>query len=112
MKALPWIVAAAGIGAAAYFIATAPGPQWEAQNPTGSDAVEGAASSTANWGTKTRMRGAGGKFVGKAKQAIGDLTGNDRLASEGAGDELAGSAADAVGNLAQAAGQTIHDLNR
>ena len=108
MKALPWILAAAGLGAAAYFIANAPGPE----HATGSDAVEDAARSTANWGSKTRVRGTGGKFVGKAKQAIGNLTGKDDLAAEGAGDQAAGSAAGAVGKIAQAAGETLHNLNR
>lgn len=108
MKTIPWIIAAAGIGAAAYFISTAPEPQYA----TGSDAVEDAAGSTANWGSKTRLRGAGGKFVGKAKKAVGNLTGNDGLAAEGAAQEAAGSAAGAVGKVAQAAGQILHDLNR
>jgi uncharacterized protein YjbJ (UPF0337 family) len=108
MKAIPWIIAAAGIGAAAYFISTAPAPEYA----TGSDTIEDAANATGNWGSKTRMRGAGGKFIGKAKQAVGNITGNDRLAAEGAGEHAAGSAANAVGEVAQAAGQTLHDLNR
>jgi uncharacterized protein YjbJ (UPF0337 family) len=108
MKALPWIIAAAGIGAAAYVLRNTPGPQYA----TGSDTVEDAAHSTANWGSKTRVRGAGGKFIGKAKQGLGNLTGNDRLASEGVDDQIAGGVADAAGKVAEAAGQTLHDLNR
>jgi uncharacterized protein YjbJ (UPF0337 family) len=108
MKALPWIIAAAAIGAAAYVLSTNPGLQYA----TGSDNVEDAARSTSNWGTKTRLRGAGGKFVGKAKQAVGNLTGDDQLTGEGIGDQIAGGVAKAAGQVAQAAGETLHDLNR
>ena len=108
MKALPWIIAAAGIAGAAYVLSNTPGPQYA----TGSDSVEDAARSTSNWGSKTRLRGAGGKFVGKAKQGLGNLTGDDQLASEGVGDQIAGGVAKAAGEVAQAAGQAIHDLNR
>ncbi len=108
MKALPWIIAAAGIGAAAYVLANTPGPQ----AATGSDDVESAARSTSQWGSKTRVRGAGGQFLGKAKEGLGNITGNEQMANEGVGDQVAGSVKDAVGEVAQAAGKTLHDLNR
>jgi uncharacterized protein YjbJ (UPF0337 family) len=108
MKSFPWIIAAAGIAAAAYILYNTPGPQYA----TGNDDIEGAARSTSQWGSKTRLRGAGGKFVGKAKQAFGNATGNPDLADEGVLDQVAGSAKDAVGAVAQAAGQTLHDFNR
>jgi uncharacterized protein YjbJ (UPF0337 family) len=108
MKSLPWIIALAGLGAAAYVILNTPRPEYA----TGSDTIEGAATDTSHWGSKTRLRGAGGKFVGKAKQAFGNATGNPDLADEGAGQEIAGAVKDGAGALAQAAGQAIHDLNR
>jgi len=108
MKALPWIIALAGLGAAAYVILNTPGPEYA----TGSDTIEGAARGTSQWGSKSRIRGAGGKFVGKAKEAFGNATGNPDLADEGVGDQIVGSVKDAAGSVAQAAGQAIHDLNR
>jgi uncharacterized protein YjbJ (UPF0337 family) len=53
-----------------------------------------------------------GKFVGKAKEVFGNATGNQDLANEGVGDQVIGAVKDAAGSVAQAAGQTLHDLNR
>jgi uncharacterized protein YjbJ (UPF0337 family) len=108
MKALPWLLAIVGVGAAAYVVLNTPGPEYA----TGSDSIEGAARDTSTWGSKNRLRGAGGKFVGKAKQAIGNATGNADLADEGVFDQVAGSVKDAAGSVAQAAGQTLHEFNR
>ena len=108
MKALPWIIALAGLGAAVYVLANTPGPEYA----TGSDSIEDAARGTSQWGSKNRLRGAGGKFVGKAKEAFGNATGNPDLADEGTGDQIIGSVKDAAGSVAQAAGQAIHELNR
>jgi uncharacterized protein YjbJ (UPF0337 family) len=108
MKSLPWIIAAAGFGAAIYVLMNTPGPKYA----TGSDTVEDAALRTSTFGSKTRIRGAGGKFVGKAKEVFGNATGNPDLADEGVGDQVIGSVKDAAGAVAQAAGQAIHDLNR
>jgi len=108
MKNLPWFLAALGLGITAYVIAKTPGPQYA----TGSDSVEGAARDTPQWGSKTRVRGAGGKFVGKLKEGVGRATGDPDLADEGVGDQIVGSLKNAAGQVAQAAGQTIHDLNR
>jgi uncharacterized protein YjbJ (UPF0337 family) len=108
MKALPWIIAIVGVGAAAYVVLNTPGPEYA----TGNDDIEGAARSTSQWGSKSRLRGAGGKFVGKAKEAFGNATGNPDLADEGVGDQIVGSVKDAVGSVAQAAGQTLHEFNR
>ena len=108
MKSLPWIIALAGLGAAAYVLLNTPGPEYA----TGSDTVESAARGTSQWGSKNRLRGAGGKFVGKAKEAFGNATGDPNLADEGVGDQIVGSVKDAAGSVAQAAGQAIHDLNR
>jgi uncharacterized protein YjbJ (UPF0337 family) len=108
MKNLPWLFAALGLGVAAYAIAKTPGPQYA----TGSDTLEGAARDTSQWGSKARVRGAGGKFVGKMKEGFGRATGNPDLADEGVADQIAGSLKNAAGQVAEAAGQTIHELNR
>jgi uncharacterized protein YjbJ (UPF0337 family) len=108
MKALPWILAGTALGVAAYIVINTPGPEYA----TGNDTLEAAARRTAQAGSKARIRGVGGKFVGKAKEAFGNATGNPDLADEGVGDQVIGSLKDAAGSVAQAAGQTLHDLNR
>jgi uncharacterized protein YjbJ (UPF0337 family) len=108
MKTLPWIIAAVGIGAAAYVLANTPGPEYA----TGNDSIEGAARNTSQWGSKKRMSGTGTRLAGKLKEGFGNVTGNQDLADEGLGDQVAGSVKDAAGAVAQAAGQTLHDFNR
>ena len=106
---LPVIIAAATAAAiAAYIILNEPGPEYA----TGSDAVERGARNTSQWGSKNRITGTAGNLVGKLKEGVGNLTGNQDLADEGAGDQVIGAVKDAAGSGAQAAGQTLHDLNR
>ena len=105
MKTFLWLAGGLGVGLAAYLILT--GPEYA----TGSDTVEGAAQKAAGWGTKQRVQGAGAGLVGKVKEGLGNLTGNDDLAGRGQGDQIAGKVKDAAGQVAQAAGQTLHDLN-
>ncbi|HVG26304.1 MAG TPA: CsbD family protein [Acidobacteriaceae bacterium] len=108
MKTLVWLSAGVGLGLAAYLIFNAPTPQYA----TGSEDVEDAAGSAAGWGTRQSASGVGNNVLGRVKEGLGNLTGNDRLANEGLGDQVAGSAQQTVGKFAQAAGQTLHDLNR
>ncbi len=108
MKNLPWFIAAIGLGLAVWVINSTPAPQYA----TGSDALEDAANKASNWGSKQRVRGTGGRFVGKVKQGVASLTGDPNLSDEGTGQEAAGTVTEAIGKVAQAAGQTIHDLNR
>jgi uncharacterized protein YjbJ (UPF0337 family) len=109
MTMKPWIWFSTGIGLslAAFLILTSPGPQ----AATGSDDVERAARKAAGWGAKQRVSGAGTGVMGKLKEGLGNLTGNDELAGEGIGDQVAGGLKKAAGEVAQAAGQTLHDLN-
>ena len=44
---------------------------------------------------------------GRVKQAVGDLTGNDRLKAEGEVDETVGKAKTAVGRVQKKAGAAI-----
>jgi uncharacterized protein YjbJ (UPF0337 family) len=108
MKALPWFLAAVGIGVAAYVVMNTPGPEYA----TGSDTLEGAARGTSRWGSKSRLTGTGTNLVGKLKEGFGNATGNQDLADQGVVDQVAGSVKDAAGAVAQAAGQTLHDFNR
>ena len=108
MKSLPWILAAVGLGVAAYVVMNTPGPEYA----TGNDSIEDAARRTSAWGSKSRITGVGTHLGGKLKEGIGNLTGNPDLANEGVVDQVAGSVKDAAGSVAQAAGETIHELNR
>jgi uncharacterized protein YjbJ (UPF0337 family) len=105
---LPWILAGIGIGFAAYVLLNARGPEYA----TGSDTLEDAARGTSKWGSKKRISGGGESLIGKAKEGIGNLVGSDDLANEGIIDQAAGAVKDTAGQVAQAAGQTLHDLNR
>ena len=108
MKTFAWIVAGIGVGIAAYVVLNQPGPQYA----TGNDDVEEAAGRTTLWGSKHRLYGTGGDLAGKLKEGIGRITGDDQLADEGVADQVVGAVKDTAGRVAQAAGQTIHDLNR
>jgi uncharacterized protein YjbJ (UPF0337 family) len=108
MKTLPWIIAGAGAAAAIYILLNMPGPEYA----TGSDTMEDAARGTSKWGSKSRLSGAGGNLVGRVKEGFGRATGDADLMDEGAGDQVVGSLKNAAGKVAQAAGQTLHELNR
>ncbi len=108
MKALSWILAAAGISVVVYLIVNAPSAQYASGDPD----VEDAANKTSAWGSRQRVTGTGGSLLGKAKQGLGDLTGNDQLAGEGVVDETVGTVKDAAGQAAHAVSDTLHDLNR
>jgi uncharacterized protein YjbJ (UPF0337 family) len=109
MKTLAWLAAGIGVGLVVYLIANAPpGPQYA----TGSDNLEDAARNAAGWGTKQRAAGLGSNVVGRVKEGLGNLTGNPDLADEGIADQVAGEVREGAGKFAQAAGQTLHDLNR
>ncbi len=108
MKGLTWVIAGVGVAFAAYIVLNQPGPQYA----TGDDDVEYAADRTALWGSKQRLSGTGGRLAGRLKEGLGRATGNDQLTGEGAADQLAGAVKDTAGKVAQAAGQTLHDLNR
>jgi uncharacterized protein YjbJ (UPF0337 family) len=108
MKLPIFIAAAAATAVAAYIILNTPGPQ----AATGSDTLESGARNASQWGSKNRVTGTAGNLVGKLKEGVGNLTGNQDLADEGTGDQIAGNVKDAVGSVAQAAGETLHDLNR
>jgi uncharacterized protein YjbJ (UPF0337 family) len=49
---------------------------------------------------------------GKTKQAVGDLTGNEKLKNEGAADETAGKVESTVGRGARKVGEAIEDVGK
>src|ERR1700678_1628059 len=108
MKALTWIFAGVGVGIAAYIALNQPGARYA----TGDGDVEYAAGRTTLWGSKQRLYGRGGGLAGKLKEGIGRVTGDAHMADEGFFDEVVGGVKDTAGKAAQAAGQTVHDLNR
>ncbi|MEE7449312.1 CsbD family protein [Methylobacterium radiotolerans] len=52
--------------------------------------------------TTDKIKGVANEAVGKAKQGIGDATGNDELKAEGAAQELKGKAQGTVGDAKSA----------
>ena len=108
MKMFPWVVAAAGLGFAAYVVFTRSAMEYAA----GPGGAEDAARTAFGWGTKQRVSGVGGQLSGRLKEGVGRITGDDNLAGEGIADQAAGLAKDAAGSVAQAVGQTIHEFNR
>ncbi|MEE7494319.1 CsbD family protein [Methylobacterium sp. NMS14P] len=52
--------------------------------------------------TTDKIKGVANEAVGKAKQGIGDATGNDKLKAEGAAQELKGKAQGTVGDAKSA----------
>ena len=108
MKTFAWLAAGVGVGLVIYLIANAP----ESQHATGAGSLEDAAHNAAGWGTKQRASGFGSNVVGRVEEGLGNLTGNPDLADQGAADQVEGNVREGVGKFAQAAGQTLHDLNR
>ena len=105
---LPWIIAIAALGTAAYVLINAPAPQTSGADPD----VESAAAKTNVWGTKQRVKGTGGDLVGKLKEGVGNVTGDSQLQGEGLVDQAVGTVKDAVGQAAHAVSDTLHEANK
>jgi uncharacterized protein YjbJ (UPF0337 family) len=56
------------------------------------------------------MKGKWEQVKGRAKQAAGDLTNNDRLKGEGLGDEAEGNVREGVGKARRKVGEAIEDI--
>ena len=108
MKTLAWLFAGIGVGLIVYLVANAPEPEYA----TGSDNVAEAARNTFGWGMKQRAMGVGSNIAGRVKESVGNLAGDADLADSGLADQVEGNVREGVGRIAQAAGQTLHDLNR
>ena len=79
---------------------------------SGNVELDDAADRSATWGVKQRVTGKGRKIVGRAKQELGRVVGDDDLAAEGVVDQVTGTAKDVAGTIAHGVGSTIKDLNR
>jgi uncharacterized protein YjbJ (UPF0337 family) len=108
MKTLAWLAAGIGIGFVVYLVANAP----ELEYATGPDNVAEAARNTFGWGMKQRAMGFGRNVGGRVKEGFGNLAGDTDLVDSGLADQVEGNVREGVGRVAQAAGQTLHDLNR
>jgi uncharacterized protein YjbJ (UPF0337 family) len=108
VKALAWMAIGVSIGVAAYIIMNQPG----SMSPTGDPDVEDAADRTALWGSKQRVTGTGSRLKSQIKEGIGRAIGDDELVGEGAAHQVVGAVKDVAGKVAQAAGQTLHDVNQ
>jgi uncharacterized protein YjbJ (UPF0337 family) len=76
------------------------------------DELDDAADRTDLWGSKQRIAGTGRNFLGKLKESVGRVTGNDELADRGVVDQVAGAVQDTAGKVANTASDTIRDFNR
>ena len=108
MKFIPWVLIAVGAAIAAYVFLNKPGVRYA----SGSDEVEDVADNTVLWGSKQRVSGVGTGLIGKVKEGIGRATRDDDLADDGVVDQVVGEVKDTAGEIAQAAGNTMHELNR
>ena len=109
MKPIHWIFGGLTIGAAIAIVLLYEPDQ---QHETGSDNIEDAANQAWRWGTKRRFGGAADSVVGRVKEGIGRVTGDDDLTDEGVLNQAAGAVKDTAGRWGHAVGETIHDLNR
>jgi uncharacterized protein YjbJ (UPF0337 family) len=107
MKRQMWIPLALGI-VATYIILDRRAARYAADY----DELEAAADRTDLWGSKQRIAGAGRDLLGRLKEGVGRITGNDDLAVRGVVDQVAGAAQDTAGKAANAASDTIREFNR
>ena len=56
------------------------------------------------------LKGKGDQLKGKVKQAVGDLTDDERLRNEGAGDEVKGEVREGFGKAKRKVGEAIEDI--
>ena len=107
MKRQVWIPLAIGI-VAVYVILD----RRAARCAAGYDDPETAANKTADWGSKQRVVGTGRGLLGRVKEGLGRLTGDDDLAGQGVVDQVAGAVQDTSGRAAHVVSDTMRDLDR
>ena len=59
---------------------------------------------------RDEMDGKANKAKGKVKQAVGDLTDNERMHDEGVADEAAGDVQEGFGRARRKVGEAIDDI--
>ncbi|HVC90779.1 MAG TPA: CsbD family protein [Acidobacteriaceae bacterium] len=107
MKRQVWIPLALSV-VAAYLILDHRAARYAAEY----DDLEAAAIRTADWGSKQRITGKGRSLLGRLKEGLGRLTGDQDLAERGVVDQIAGAAQETSGRAAHIVSDAIHDLNR
>jgi len=107
MKRQTWIPLALGIVATYIFL-----DRRAARQATEYDEWEAAADRTDLWGSKQRIAGTGRNLLGKLKESVGRITGDDDLAGRGVVDQIAGTAQDRAGKAANAASDTLREFSR
>jgi uncharacterized protein YjbJ (UPF0337 family) len=107
MKRQMWIPLALGI-VATYIILDRRATKYAAEY----DDLDDAAHKTAAWGSKQRVAGTGRDLLGRLKEGVGRITGDDDLAGRGVVDQVAGAVQDTAGKAAHAASDAIRDFNR
>ncbi len=63
-------------------------------------------------GQDDRIEGTIDEIKGRAKSAIGNVTGDDKLKASGEIDQVTGKAKQAVGDLKDKAGHVLEDIGR
>jgi uncharacterized protein YjbJ (UPF0337 family) len=107
MKRQAWIPLALGIVATYIFL-----DRRAARYAAEYDEMESAADRTDLWGSKQRIAGTGRVLLGKVKEGVARITGDEDLAGRGVLDQVAGAVQDTAGKAANAASDTIRELNR
>jgi len=59
---------------------------------------------------RDELEGKAEQLKGKMKQAVGDLTDDDKLRGEGVADEAAGNVQEGFGRARRKVGETIEDI--
>lgn len=59
---------------------------------------------------KDEIGGKADQLKGKVKQGMGDLTGDERLRSEGEADEVGGEVREGVGTVRRKAGEAVEKI--
>ena len=107
MKRQAWIPLALGIVATYIFL-----DRRAARYAAEYDEMKSAADRTDLWGSKQRVAGAGRDLLGKVKERVGRITGDDDMANRGVVDQVAGGMQDTAGKAANVASDAIRDINR
>ena len=109
MRASRLLLTGIGVGAAlTYALFYEPTLRQEAEF----DGVEDTANRMRRWGTKKRFGAGADTLVGRVKEGVGRIAGDENILGEGIGDQAVGAVKDTVGRWGQAVGETVHDLNR
>lgn len=109
-----YLLVGAAAGAAATYLYLNP-PVGLPPVSTGDDVSDAFGKATAratSWGAEQRVSGTGNQVLGKVKQGLGDVVGDDKLANEGVFDQAKGAVKDAAGQAAHTAVDAIQELKR